>query len=70
MLHGEDAVKRAMEKLKNASKIVQKNEVIGKKRNTSHLVAYFDQVNRQSLIPKSLGMVHRKVPANVMDVHD
>ena len=70
LLHGEAAIMRAMDKLKNASRIVEKNEIIKKSANTSHLVAYFDLVNRQSLIPKPLGMVHRKIPAHIIDVHD
>jgi hypothetical protein len=42
LLHGEHAVQRAMDKLKNATRIVEKNDMMKKSANTSHLVAYFD----------------------------
>ena len=70
LMIGKEAIKRSMHKLKNAARIMEKNELLNKNKNISHLVAYFDEVNKKELIPKPLGMVRRKNPVNVIDVHD
>ena len=38
---GEQALENTIKKYKNADKIVQLNEVLGKDKSTSHLVKYF-----------------------------
>lgn len=59
-----------MKKLKNANKIVQKNELIKKGENTSHIVHYFNEINSKMVVPKSLGMVHRKNPTNQINLRE
>lgn len=34
--------------------------MIGKDSNTSHLVHYFNEINTKMIVPKGLGMIHRK----------
>ena len=53
------ALLNAMRKYKHADKIAQLNEVQGKDHETSHLVKYYQQMNRNAHIPKSFGMVRR-----------
>lgn len=57
---GEEALRLSLKKLKVADKIVQKNEMLGKSDRTSHVVQYFNDVNKKNIAPKSLGMIHRK----------
>lgn len=64
LLVGEEAILRSMKKLKNANKIKQKNELIGKDNNTSHIVHYFNEINNKMMVPKGLGMIHRKNPTS------
>jgi len=68
ILTGYPAIERSMKKLKNANKIVQMNEVTGMDDKTSHVVAYFNEINKKSIIPKSLGMVRRKDKFNQIDM--
>lgn len=57
---GLKALTNTMRKYKNADKIVQLNEVLGKDDKTSHLVKYYQQMSHTGYIPKSYGLVHRK----------
>lgn len=58
-LGGEPALLHSMKKFKNANVIKQKNQLIGKDKNTSHLVHYFNEINNKMIIPKTFGMIHR-----------
>ena len=56
-----------MKKLKHANKIVQKNQLLGKDKNTSHVVSYYNEINKKMIAPRALGMVHRK--SNVTQIN-
>ena len=70
LLVGEEAILRSMKKLKNANKIVQRNEMINKDSNTSHIVHYFNEINKKMIVPKGLGMIHRKNPLNEINLKE
>ncbi len=70
LLVGEEAILRSMKKLKNANKIKQKNELIGKDNNTSHIVHYFNEINNKMMVPKGLGMIHRKNPTSQINLQE
>jgi len=67
LLTGEDALRRSLKKLKHANKIVQKNKLLGKDKNTSHVVSYYNEINNKMIAPRALGMVHRK--SNVTQIN-
>ena len=67
---GEEAILNALRKYNNADKIVQLNEINGKEGDTSHLVKYLHEMNRNMHIPKGFGFVHRRQPINSIDASD
>ena len=50
LLYGEEALMRSMKKLKIAHKIKQKNELVGKDKSTSHIVEYFNEINKNVIL--------------------
>lgn len=68
MLKGEAAITQSLKKLKNANKIIQKNQLLGKDDKTSHLVTYFNEINKKMIVPRSLGMIHRKSEVNQLNL--
>ena len=64
---GEEALQNAVNKYKNADKIIQLNQVKGQEHLSSHLVHYLHEMNRNGHIPKGFGYVHRKHAINEID---
>ena len=69
LLHGEAALKRYLRKSKKVSRIIESNNLNGKK--SSHLLMYLDKINQSSLPPKMHGILPRKsVEVKEIDCHD
>jgi hypothetical protein len=44
--------------------------LIGKDNNTSHIVHYFNEINNKMMVPKGLGMIHRKNPTSQINLQE
>ena len=64
---GEDALKNYYEKVRNISRIKEKETYRGKEKATP-LVEFLNKISKDNMVPKGLGFVHRKGKPNEMNL--